>query len=85
MGPAWVAVTPPGMDGDLGFFQCVEDLPSGELVAQPRIEALDVAILSVFNGCGSVDGSGRLPDAQEKNPGLRIGGQEKAWAREISP
>ena len=40
-----VAVTLPGFDEDLGFAEGVEDLPIQELVAQPRLEALDVAVL----------------------------------------
>ena len=35
----------PGFDEDLGFLEGVEDFSIQELVAQPRIEALDVAVL----------------------------------------
>ena len=40
-----IVVTPPDFDKDLGFSQREEDLSIEELVAQPRIEALDVAVL----------------------------------------
>ena len=38
-------MAPPGFNENLGFLQGVEALPVQELVAQPRVEALDVAVL----------------------------------------
>ena len=38
-------MAPPGFNENLGFLQGVEDLPVQELVAQPCVEALDVAVL----------------------------------------
>jgi hypothetical protein len=38
-------MAPPRFDENLGFLESVEDLPVQELVAQPGIEALDVAVL----------------------------------------
>ena len=40
-----VVVVSPGFDQNLGFLEGVEDLPVQELVAQPRIETLNVAVL----------------------------------------
>ena len=45
MGPDGVVVTPPGLDEDLGFSEGVEDLSVQKLVAQARVEALDVPVL----------------------------------------
>src|SRR5919199_6471483 len=40
-----VVVPPPALDHDLGLAQRVEDLAVEQLVAQPRVEALNVAVL----------------------------------------
>ncbi len=45
MWPDGVVVTPPGFDEDPGLLQRAEDLSIEELVAQPRIEALDIAVV----------------------------------------
>ena len=37
-------MAPPGFDENLGLLQGVEDLSVQELVAQPRVETLDVTI-----------------------------------------
>lgn len=59
MGPDKLVVTLSTFDEELGFFQRVEDLPIEELVAQPRMEALDVA---VFPGRARRDESRAGPD-----------------------
>ena len=46
MGTHGVVVTPPALDHDLSLLQGVEDLAVEQLVAQARIEALDIAGVS---------------------------------------
>ncbi len=45
MRPDCVVVPPPALDDDLRLPQCVEDFTVEQLVAQTRVEALDVAVL----------------------------------------
>ena len=45
MWPDGIVVTTPALDDDLRLAQRVEDLAVEQLVAQPRIEALDEAVL----------------------------------------
>ena len=41
-----VVMAPPRFDENPGFLQGVENLPVQELVTQPGVESLDVAVLS---------------------------------------
>ena len=58
-----VVVAAPGFDENLRLLQGVEGLPIEELVAQPRVEALDVSILP---GRARFDESG--PGADRGDP-----------------
>ena len=58
-------MAPPGFDENLGFLQGIEDLPVQELVAQPRVEALDVAILP---GRSGLDEGGPGADRGDPSP-----------------
>ena len=60
-----VVVAPPGFEENLGFLEGVEDLPVQELVAQPRVEALDVAILPRR---ARLDEGGPGPDRGDPSP-----------------
>lgn len=46
VGSFCVVVFPPSFDDDLCFSEREEDLPVQQFVSEPRIEALDIAILS---------------------------------------
>src|SRR5215210_7495663 len=57
-GSVWahsIVVAPPAFDDDLGFAQCVEDLAIEQLIAQSRIEALDVTVVP---GAAAIDVGG---------------------------
>ena len=75
-------MAPPGFDEDLGFLEGVKDFSIQELVAQPRIEALDVAVLPRPTG---LDQGGAGPDRGNPSPdGLghelrTIVGPDVAW------
>src|SRR5262249_35224122 len=45
MGPDRIVMAPPAFDDDLSFVEGVEDLAIEQLIAQARVEALDVAVL----------------------------------------
>lgn len=45
MGPHGIVVTPPAFDHDPGLVERVEDFAIEQLIAQPRIEGLDKAVL----------------------------------------
>jgi hypothetical protein len=57
-----IVVTPPTLDDDLSLTQRVEDLAVEEFVAQPRIEALDIAVLP---GTGPLDIGGLCTDSRD--------------------
>ncbi len=60
-----VVMAPPGFDENLGFLEGIEDLPVQELVAQPRVEALDTAVLP---GRTRLDEGGPGPDRGNPSP-----------------
>src|SRR5262245_15759653 len=45
MRPDRIVIAPPAFDDDLSFVEGVEDLAIEQLIAQARVEALDVAVL----------------------------------------
>ena len=78
-----IIVAPPFFDDDLGFAQRVEDLAVQQLVAEPAVEALTIAVLpgaARFDKCGlGAHGIDPFPDGLGDELGPIIRSDERRY------
>ena len=91
MRPDRTVMAPPAFDDDLSFSEGIEDLAVEQLIAQARVEALDVAVLPRtaaldIGGLGADGGDPSLDGLGDElrpiiRPGIALVGERKAGER----